>query len=226
MAQRFYQKASVQVSIVSGIALIIVTLITIAHQRSELKQDNKNLKTQVSELKEENSDLKRERDKFETQLSPFLAAADQKFPDAPPDQRLDLLIKKMDEVISTVQDAARKISPERLIPQHIIKNIAKSLEHLPQLNVGVTCILGDTESFSLATQIKSIFEMAGWKVHGVNQSVFTSPVKHLILEFGKKPSKDIQRALSPLFDFLGYKKVASLNKKLPVDNMKIIIGSK
>ena len=168
MAQKFYQKASVQVSIVSGLALIIVTLITIAHQRSELKQDNKDFTKQVPELKEEIGDLKRERDKFKIQLAPFLAAADQKFPDAPPDQRLDLLIKKMDEVINTVQDAARKISPERVIPQHIILNIAKSLENQPKLSVEVTCILGDTESLALATQIKSIFQMAGWKVHGVN----------------------------------------------------------
>jgi len=179
MAQKFYQKASVQVSIVSGLALIIVTLITIAHQRSELNQDNKNLKKEISKRKEEISNLKRERDKFEIQLTPFLARADQRFPEAPPDQRLELLIKKMDEVISNVQDAARKISPERVIPQQIIQKVAKGLELLPQLNVEVTCILGDTESFALATQIKSIFEMAGWKAHGVNQSVFTRPVRHL-----------------------------------------------
>jgi len=72
MTQKFYQKASVQVAIVSAIGLVVVTLITIWHQRSQLKADNKALQGEVQQTKAEIQRL-------ETLLTPFRTIALEKF---------------------------------------------------------------------------------------------------------------------------------------------------
>ena len=70
--QRFYSKASVQVAIVSTIGLIVITLITISHQRSELKRNNDKMK---EEIKEKTAEIQR----LETLLTPFRTIALEKY---------------------------------------------------------------------------------------------------------------------------------------------------
>lgn len=226
MAQRFYQKASVQVAIVGAIGLIIATVITIGHQRSELRLDNKNLQTKLADSQSALADVKAERDKYQTQLAPFLAVAERRFPDEPTDKRLELLLTKLDKAISDVQSAALKVSPERTLPPEVQQSLVTKLKSLPALNIEITCILGDTEGFALASQIKRVFDEAGWKVNGVNQAVFTAPIKRLVLTFGKTPSPQLKQALAPLFDGLAYPREAGLDAKLGEDNLKIVVGSK
>jgi hypothetical protein len=72
MTQKFYQKASVQVAIISAIGLIIVSLITVGHQRSQLKSDNKKLEREVA-------DKTAEIQRLETLLTPFRTIALEKY---------------------------------------------------------------------------------------------------------------------------------------------------
>jgi hypothetical protein len=111
MTQRFYQKASVQTAIVTAIGLIIITLITVGHQRSELRLDNKNLQAKLADSQSTLYDVKTERDKYQTQLAPFLAVAEKSFPDTPSEQRLELLLTRIDKAIT---DAFRyNLPPEK-----------------------------------------------------------------------------------------------------------------
>lgn len=184
------------------------------------------LEEEVSALQTAKSEAEQERDKAELQLAPFLAAAEQRFPDSPADERLDLLLDKLDKAITDVQSAARKVSPERTLDPRLKQSLVTNLKSLAPLDVDITCVLGDTEGFSLASELKGVFEQAGWKVNGVNQAVFTAPVKHLVLTFGKAPSPEIQRTLATLFDSLGYKRQAGLDEKLGDNSLKIVVGSK
>lgn len=69
------------------------------------------LKDQVSTLKTEKHEAEQKRDKAELQLAPFLAVAERRFPDTPSDQRLDLLLTRIDKAIT---DAIRyNLPPER-----------------------------------------------------------------------------------------------------------------
>lgn len=68
MTQKFYQKASVQVAIVSTLGLIVIALLTIAHQRSGLKKDN-------ARLQRETTDKSAEIQRLETLLTPFRTIA-------------------------------------------------------------------------------------------------------------------------------------------------------
>ena len=72
MTQKFYQKASVQVSIIAAIGLIIATLITVGHQRSALKLDNETLEREVTN---KTAEIQR----LETLLTPFRTIALEKY---------------------------------------------------------------------------------------------------------------------------------------------------
>jgi len=52
MGQRWYKKASVQVAMVSAACAILLTVITIWHQRSELRSENKTLVGELEKTKE------------------------------------------------------------------------------------------------------------------------------------------------------------------------------
>ncbi len=226
MAQRFYQKASVQVAIVGAMGLIFATVVTIGHQRSELRLDNKNLQTKLADSQAALADVKAERDKYQTQLAPFLAVAERRFPDEPTDKRLELLLTRLDKAISDVQSAALKVSPERTLPPEVQQSLVAKLKSIPSLNIEITCIMGDAEGFALASQIKVLFDEAGWKVRGVNQSFFKQPIKRLVLTFGKTPSPQLLQALAPLFDGLAYPREAGPDATLGEDNLRILVGSK
>jgi cell division protein FtsL len=96
MSQKFYQKASVQVAMVTAIGLIIVTLITIAHQRSQLKSDN-------NRLQRENESKTTEIQRLETLLTPFRTIALEKYtlPEAE-------ALRKLAKQIGVLQDADKQ----------------------------------------------------------------------------------------------------------------------
>ena len=184
------------------------------------------LNQRLEKVEDERDDAKDERDKAEIQLAPFLAAANQRFPNTAPDKRLELLLARLDQAIISVQDAARRVSPERSLAPEVQSSLVTKLRVIPALNVDVTCVLGDTEGFALASQIKNLFEEAEWEVSGVNQSVYRVPIKHLVLTFGKEPSLELQRALFILFDSLGYPREATINEEIGENALEIIVGSK
>ncbi|MGB8225814.1 MAG: hypothetical protein WCE45_02945 [Sedimentisphaerales bacterium] len=192
----------------------------------KLKADISQRQQDIQTLKDSVQSAEKERDKAEIQLAPFLAVANQRFPDTPSDKRLELLLAKLDQAIVSVQDAARRVSSERSLSPQIQSSLITNLKTIPSLNVEVTCVLSDAEGFALASQIKNVFEKAEWKVNGVNQAVFTVPIKHLVLTFGKEPSPELQRTFSILFDGLGYPREAKLDKKLDENALKIVVGSK
>ena len=96
MSQKFYQKASVQVAMVTAIGLIIVTIITIAHQRSQLKSDN-------IRLQRENDSKTTEIQRLETLLTPFRTIALEKYtlPEAE-------ALRKLAKQIGVLQDADKQ----------------------------------------------------------------------------------------------------------------------
>lgn len=184
------------------------------------------LKDQLGALQTAKDEAQRERDKAQLQLAPFLAVANRRFPDSPADKRLELLLSKLEQAITDVQSAARMVSPEHSLDPRLRQSLIDNLKSVPPLDVEITCVLGDTESLSLASQLKDVFEQAGWNVHGVNQSIFKVPVKHLVLMFGKEPSREILRTLAPIFDSFGYPRKAGLNKEIGENTLKIVVGSK
>ena len=86
MAQNFFEKASVQVAIVSGISGLLIAGVYIWNNRSQLKRDNENyvkdLKTKddlINTLKQEIQKKTAEVQLLETQITPFKTIALEKF---------------------------------------------------------------------------------------------------------------------------------------------------
>lgn len=72
MAQRFYQKASVQVAIISAVVVLLATATTIFYQRSSVVADN-------ARLLQDNQKQAQEIQRLETSLTPFRTIALQRF---------------------------------------------------------------------------------------------------------------------------------------------------
>lgn len=191
----------------------------------KLKADISQRQQDIQTLKDSVQSAEKERDNAKIQLAPFLAVANQRFPDIPSDKRLELLLAKIDQAIVSVQDAARRVSPERSLDPQIQSSLVTNLKTIPSLDVKVTCLIGDAEGFALAWQIKNVFEKAEWKVN-FHQALFSVPIKHLVLTFGKEPSPELQRILSILLDSLGYPLEAGLDEKLGENALEIVVGSK
>jgi hypothetical protein len=230
MSQKWYQKASVQVALVTVAGAIIVALVTIAHQRSELKRDNKSLKQDLETTQGMLDDVKHERDKFQVQLAPFLATAEARFPDAPPDKRLELLLNRMEQAVSEVHDAVLRIGKDRVLSDYLIKKVIPQLKRQPKMTVSITSVMGDTDGFALAKQLETIFTQAGWPMSdgGVAQAVFTAPQKgcQFVFRRDQAPSAALQQPLLEILDAIGQEKRLYVDPNQAKDNLKIVVGSK
>ena len=121
MSQRFYNKASVQVALVTTIGLIVITIITIYNQRSELKRNNDKMK---EEINEKTAEIQR----LETLLTPFRTIALEKYAGPEREALLKLAAKiqsleeadlfktqRIAELEIALQKTAKLAEPNRLI---------------------------------------------------------------------------------------------------------------
>ncbi|MFA5165112.1 MAG: hypothetical protein WC481_06070 [Candidatus Omnitrophota bacterium] len=206
------------------LCIIVVAIISTPLIYSVVITSQMKSKLENAEKAKENAE--KAKDKAELQLAPFLAAANQGFPNIDPEKRLELLLSKLNDAVINVQDAARRISSERNISADLKCTLIENLKKIQPLEVNVVSIIGDAETYSLAVQIKDIFEEAGWKVEGVDQATYTVPPKHLVLVFGKKATPELERAITPLVDSFGYQRKAVLDDMIGENAMRIIVGSK
>lgn len=227
---------------ITGIFLLTIACISIAHQRSQLIKENRNLETTLSTKDEEIVRLKQERDKYELQLAPFLAAANQNFPEVPQEERLSLLSNKIDEILDTFREVGKsmlfklsevekaiddlQLLSQRVLSESAVRQLRTNLGELIPLKVVIECTIGDNEAYVLAQQIKAIFTEVGWKVEGVDQALYRIPQKFLKIIFSDMPSRELQRALVPLVDDFGYPRHASINDNLSDNSIRIIVGSR
>ncbi|MBC8456493.1 MAG: hypothetical protein H8D67_00675 [Deltaproteobacteria bacterium] len=75
MGQKFYQKASVQVAIVTGVVLVIITAGQIWFSHSDVKKENRRLSQANKGLRDELVTAKAEVQRLETLLTPFRTIA-------------------------------------------------------------------------------------------------------------------------------------------------------
>jgi len=156
MAQRFYHKASVQTAMVTGAVLSVITIVTILHQRSELNQENKHLR---SLSKDQSEEIQR----LETLLTPFRTIALDKFTgtDAEVLQQLAERIRTID---ASLADAKKTIDSlkEELILKTSDRNLTQDQrQSLIQSLAGISgkvivkADFADSEANMYANQIKS-----------------------------------------------------------------------
>jgi hypothetical protein len=156
MAQRFYQKASVQVAMVSGIVLLLATCITICHQRSELREQNAVLSALTQK---QTAEIQR----LETILTPFRTIALEKYagPEGEALRQLGENISAIDaslanareELASTKRELLQRTSDRSLTEEQ--KRSLKSSLSAVSGKVLVKADFADSEAQMFANQIEA-----------------------------------------------------------------------
>jgi hypothetical protein len=156
MIQRFYQKATVQVAIVSGLFILLATGITIWHQRSELKRENKRL---LNLSQNQTAEIQR----LETLLTPFRTIAIEKFTgtEAEALQQLaerittvDAALASAKEKIEGLQEELLQKTSDRSLTEEQKQSLKSSLAGVSG-KVIVKADFADSEAQMFANQIKS-----------------------------------------------------------------------
>jgi len=76
---------------------------------------------------------------------------------------------------------------DRQLSNATAKKIADYLKGIGSPTVQVNAIMGDGEAFRFAEQIKSFVGSEGFNVEGVNQALYTAPMKGITIDDSKKP---------------------------------------
>lgn len=105
------------------------------------------------------------------------------------------------------------------------KGMMRILNKYTNGTVILTSILGNAETFQFATKLKEVFESAGWKVDGVNQSVFSKPIDgiHIEIKTPKFPLKS--NLIFDAFKVLNIVATGHINPNLGDDDVQVIIGA-
>jgi hypothetical protein len=147
--------------------------------------------------------------------------------------------KQQEEFIIISELSANEISKSRAILEDISnKSFSRGISEIDKIrmvkllqqhtgsNIRVTSLMGDTESHQFATQLKEVFESAGWNVDGISQALYTNPVIGIKIRVKSqnypKRVKEIVLALNEL----RLKHEGILDEKLNFDDIELIVGAK
>jgi hypothetical protein len=187
-----------------------------------------NLERENSDLQKKLEDTERERDAKASKLEPFLAEADLRFPDDPSDKRLELLLQRFEKTVIEFDGATKRKGPDRLLLESARERTIERLKRQQSLKVNITSVLGDTEAYSLAEQIKTVFLDAGWPVSkgSVRLGIFYKPQRGCKFYFAEKPNPEMQEAILAILDSIGEKQKLFVDPQQSDDTLEIVVGSK
>jgi hypothetical protein len=146
----------------------------------------------------------------------------------PHDRHSGLICAKMKEPLEAAKDPAREIDTQRVLPQHIILEVITALRAAQPLTVQIHSVMGDSETFSLASQLRGIFVEAGWPLENdqIQQTKFRRPQHGLKFILSEKPNLAQEKAFVSILGALGQEDRLYLNTKLPKGTVQVIVGSK
>jgi hypothetical protein len=157
MAQKFYQKATVQVALVSGLVAIIIAGVTIWHQRSDLKDENERL---VRLTQAQSAEIQR----LETLLTPFRTIALEKYA-GPEGEALKQLAERITSIDESLANAKRELekTKQELVQKTSDRKLTEDQKQRLRLSLkGVTgqviikADFADSEAQMFANQIKQV----------------------------------------------------------------------
>jgi hypothetical protein len=94
--------------------------------------------------------------------------------------------------------------------------------------VEMMCVLGDSESKDLATQLDRILKAAGWETTGVNEGIFNpaNPVGVGVIVRSKATAPQYAVALQRAFGGAGVPIGGAENPKFPDEKVQLLVGIK
>ena len=187
-----------------------------------------NVEKENSDFKKKLKDAERDIDDNASKLAPFLAEANLRFPDDPPDKRLDLLLKRFEKTVLEFDGVTKRKGPDRHLSDGTRKTTVERLKRQQRLKVNITSVLGDTEAYSLAEQIKTVFLDAGWPVSkgSVRLGIFYKPQRGCKFYFAENPNPEMQEVILDILDSIGEKQKLFIDPQQSDDALEIVVGSK
>lgn len=87
--------------------------------------------------------------------------------------------------------------------------------------------MGDQEALTFSTQLKTLFQSSGWIVDGVNQAMYTIPIKGIILTIKADSVKHKQKAehIFHLLNSIGFNSRGEVNSNIRFD-VGIVVGAR
>jgi hypothetical protein len=130
-------------------------------------------------------------------------------------------VRKQQEKISEVESKTRP----RLLTVEQCAAIRNGLRKQKGESIQITSVMGDQEALNFASQLKTLFQESGWTVDGVNQAVYTNPIKGIIITLRDKALEPKAIYVINLLSSVGYKSVGEINPQTKFD-IGIVIGGK
>lgn len=108
----------------------------------------------------------------------------------------------------------------RAVSQAAANALVAELRKYPAEEVVLTCIMGDTEGHHLASILKQVLELGGWRVDGVNQAIFSGPIRGIQLEV-----PEARPALQVLLRWLGSAGLNAQGTLIPnASSVRFLVG--
>jgi len=162
---------------------------------------------------------------LQKKLEPFEKLAQQLHPAQGNDEALESLKRDLQHLTERASTIEKQAAP-RSLSERQIKQIAANLGPAPGGGVSVTSVMGDQEAFMFAVALKSVLERGGWKVDGVNQAIYTNPIRGLIITVRNEPAPNAADRLLGQLNATGFTTVGNLNPNQPENSVWLIVGSK
>ena len=113
----------------------------------------------------------------------------------------------------------------RTIPRHLVSQVRNELSKYEGTSIRLNCLQGDQEALAFSKELKEIFEKAGWRVNGVNQVPYNTPIKNIVIVLNNASQKGKANYIFSLFRALNYRSTARLNKN-QTEDLGIMVGTR
>jgi hypothetical protein len=196
-------------------------------------KDNQSLLNDLSQIKTSNVELTSLLKQRESDLSKISEQND--------NLKIQLSeLKKQQEEIKIISELATKeISRSRVAIENInVKSISRGISQIDKIKmidnlkkfenkeIILTTVLGDTEAFQFAEQIKEVFVQSGWKVDGISQALYNKPVNGIIIKIKSKELPPHIKAIVKSLNLIGMKPTAWLDSNYTEGKVEIIVGTR
>lgn len=92
--------------------------------------------------------------------------------------------------------------------------------------IRLTTVVGDQEAFQFSTQLKEVFEAAGWIVEGINQAVFSGPVTGINIKVKSNKYPVRVNSIFESIKILNFIAKGIADTNLGEDEVELLIGAK
>jgi hypothetical protein len=192
--------------------------------KGAIEKENLNLKSDLHDTKEELQSK-------EAQLAPFLAVANQRFSNEPPDKRLDLTLEMMHNIDKDVHQLLIASTNTQTNPYVLTEEAIARIKQrmMPDTNttINFSYSVTDAKAFKLATQIQDLFSSQGFKIGETSGETTYPPRIGIWLIVKSHPSKvspAVLRPLSQIYSELRLEPTYSIQANMPESAITIAVG--